>query len=146
MSDDAWVRRYLDYLAGPRRASPHTVTAYRADLADFCAFLERSGRALTDADHALLRRYLASLETRGLARSSMRRRATAVRSFYRFLLREAVVASNPGELLSLPRGPARLPRVLKRGEVGTVLESVQRRTEPPAPGPGAGPAEAPPEA
>ncbi|HVE93163.1 MAG TPA: tyrosine-type recombinase/integrase [Actinomycetota bacterium] len=141
MSDEALVARYLDYLGGPRKASPHTVTAYRGDLTDFTAFLDRSARSLRDADHSLLRRYLANMETRGLSRSSIRRRATAVRSFYRFLLREGVVESNPGELLSLPRGAMKLPRVLKRGEVGGILEHVQRRTEP---GPGQPPP--PPEA
>jgi len=123
------IDRYLAYLEGPRRASPHTVTAYRSDLEDFASFIERMDRAVTDVDHPLLRTYLANLETRGLRRTSIRRRASVIRRFYRFLEREEVVTSNPAELLVLPKGNARLPKVLKTVEVGRMLRVAQARTE-----------------
>ncbi len=68
---DLLIERYLAYLEGPRRASPHTVTAYRSDLEDFSAFIERMDRAVAEVDHPLLRTYLANLETRGLRRTSI---------------------------------------------------------------------------
>ncbi len=128
MDPGALRERFLAYLAGPRRASAHTVTAYRSDLEDFCAFCERLGRPLDELDHRGLRTYLANLETRGLARSSIRRRASAVRSFYRFLHRDGVVDRNPADLLSLPKGGSRLPKVLKPVEVGRMLEGADERT------------------
>lgn len=121
--------RYLAYLAGPRHASPHTVDAYRADLVDFFRFLNRLGRDPLNTDHATLRRYLANLDTRGLARTSIRRRAAALRGFFRFAQREGLVAANPAELLSLPRPRPRLPRVLKAAEVGHLLDAAGRVTE-----------------
>lgn len=127
---DERIERYLGYLAGPRRSSPHTVSAYRADLADLVEFLDRLGRDLAAVDHRVMRSYLANLSTRGFERTSIRRRAAAVRSFYRFLQREGVVASNPAELLSVPKPRARLPRVLKAVEVGRILDVATRRTEP----------------
>ena len=133
------VDRYIAYMAGPRRASPHTVDAYRRDLSDFCAFLERLGRDVGEVDHRTLRTYLANLETRGLSRTSIRRRASVVRRFYRFCEREGVVDANPAELLTLPKARARLPRVLKRAEVGRMLAGAERHLD------GAD-AEAPPEA
>lgn len=127
MDAGALRERFLAYLAGPRRASEHTVVAYRADLEDFCAFCERLGRSLDALDHRGLRAYLANLETRGFARSSIRRRASAVRSFYRFLHRDGVVERNPADLLSLPRSGSRLPKVLKPVEVGRILEGAEGR-------------------
>ncbi len=121
------VDRYIAYMAGPRRASVHTVDAYRRDLTDFCAFLERLDSDVTDVEHRVLRSYLANLETRGLSRSSIRRRASVVRRFYRFCEREGVVASNPAELLTLPKARSRLPRVLKRAEVGRMLAGAEDR-------------------
>jgi site-specific recombinase XerD len=121
------VDRYIAYMEGPRRASPHTVDAYRRDLTDFCGFLERLGRDVTDVDHKTLRTYLANLETRGLSRSSIRRRASVIRRFYRFCEREEVVGANPAELLTLPKAKTRLPRVLKRSEVGRMLAAAEDR-------------------
>ncbi len=133
-TDEGLVERYLSYMEGPRRASPHTVIAYRSDLGDFLGFAKRLGRPLTTIDHATLRSYLANLETRGLQRTSIRRRASVVRRFYRFLQREGDVETNPAELLVLPKGRSRLPRVLKAVEVGRVLGAAEeRRTKPDAP-------------
>jgi len=127
-SDAGLVHRYLAYLEGPRRASPHTVRAYTSDLEDLLAFCDRLGKRLADVDHKTLRSYLANLETRGLARTSIRRRASCVRRFYRFCEREGLVASNPAELLVLPKGRSRLPKVLKAAEVGRILSLAEERT------------------
>jgi site-specific recombinase XerD len=133
-TDEGLVERYLSYMEGPRRASPHTVAAYGSDLTDFIGFCKRMGRAVPDVDHAMLRTYLANLETRGLKRTSIRRRASVVRRFYRFLQREGDVGSNPAELLVLPKGRSRLPKVLKSVEVGRVLGTAEeRRTRKDAP-------------
>jgi integrase/recombinase XerC len=130
-SDWALVERYLSYLEGPRRASLHTVKAYRSDLTDLLVFCERMGRTLPDVDHPMLRSYLANLSTRGLVRSSIKRKASVVRRFYRFCEREGLVDANPAELLVLPKGRARLPRVLKAVEVGRVLSHAEGRTADP---------------
>lgn len=132
---DHVAERYLTYLAGPRRASAQTIRAYRQDLADYLGFLERLGSDFRDADHRTLRRYLANLDTRGLARATVRRRAACVRSFYRFCHREGVVVSNPAELLSLPKARSRLPRVLKQADVGAMLDAAAGRTAAGAPAP-----------
>jgi integrase/recombinase XerC len=127
VSDHALVERYLSYMEGPRRASPHTVRAYRSDLEDLLAFCERLGRSLASVDHPMLRSYLANLETRGLARISIKRRASVVRRFYRFCQREDLVSANPAELLVLPKARPRLPRVLKSVEVGRILGLAEDR-------------------
>jgi integrase/recombinase XerC len=127
-ADAGLVHRYLSYLEGPRRASPHTVRAYTGDLEDLLAFCDRLGKRLADVDHKTLRSYLANLETRGLARTSIKRRASTVRRFYRFCQREGLVESNPAELLVLPKGRSRLPKVLKSVEVGRVLNYAEEKT------------------
>lgn len=128
MDAGALVTRYLAYLEGPRRASPHTVAAYRNDLNDFVGFIERLRRPVEEVDHRTLRTYLANLETRGLQRTSIRRRASVIRRFYRFCEREGIVTSNPAELLTLPKGRSRLPKVLRGAEVGRVLRHAEART------------------
>ena len=66
------VAAFLEYLAAERRASPHTLRAYRADLAEFGAFLRRAGLSGPgEVDARTVRAYLASLHQRGLARTSI---------------------------------------------------------------------------
>ncbi len=134
-TDEGLIERYVSYMEGPRRASPHTVLAYRSDLVDLLGFCQRLSKPLLQVDHPTLRSYLANLDTRGLARATIKRRASVVRRFYRFLEREGFVSSNPAELLVLPKGRRRLPRVLKQVEVGRVLDVAEERTRTDAPTP-----------
>src|SRR5207247_2060453 len=72
--------------------------------------------SLLDADYPLLRRWLAHLGTRGFARTSVARKAAAIRSFYAWAGRRGLSPSNPASLLSHPSKPSRLPGVLKAAD------------------------------
>lgn len=126
MSDprpDHLIDDFCRHLGLERRLSPHTLTAYRRDLEGLESFLNRGGSRLADATHPLLRRWLAQLRTLGLARTTMARKAAAVRSFYSWATRRGRVDRNPALLLSSPKLPARLPSVLKAGEAADLVEA-----------------------
>jgi integrase/recombinase XerC len=72
----------------------------------------------------VLRRYLAYLTTRGLARSTIARKAASVRAYSRYLSRHDVIPSDPGRSLRAPKGGRRLPRVLRREEAADLLDTV----------------------
>ena len=102
--------------------SANTVEAYGRDVADFVTWAERarlSGPA--DVDHVVLRRYLAYLSTRRLARRSVARKAAALRRYFGWLRRTGAIASDPSRRLSAPRGEGRLPHVLKAEELEALL-------------------------
>ncbi|HXF57253.1 MAG TPA: site-specific integrase, partial [Actinomycetota bacterium] len=90
----------MDHLRAERALSEHTAQAYRADLQALAEFLARGGRGLLDADYPLLRRWLAHLTTRGYARTSVARKAAAVRAFYRWAHRRGLLEANPAALLA----------------------------------------------
>jgi integrase/recombinase XerC len=122
--DDArLVEAFLDHLRLERRLSPRTVEAYREDLTGLATFLRRGGVELSGATHALLRRWLAHLDTRGYARSSIARKAAAARSFYRFAVRRGLMAASPASTLASPKVPRRLPSVLKVAEAGDLVSA-----------------------
>ncbi len=102
------------------RRSPRTVDAYRRDLADLAAFLGTSPSTATLDD---LEAWLAELRGRGLASSSIARRAAAARTFYRQLLLLGLRADNPAAELALPRRTRRLPRSLSPAEVERLIEA-----------------------
>ena len=117
------IEEFVRHLALERRLSEHTVRAYEGDLRDLETFLHRQGKDLPAASHRELRRWLAQLTTRGMARSSISRKAAAVRSFYRFAHRRGLVRTNPATLLAGPKVPVLLPTVLKASEAGSLVEA-----------------------
>jgi len=115
---DPLVAGFLALLAA--RRSPRTVDAYGRDLADLAAFLGATpGDATTDD----LERWAADLRARGLATSSIARRVSAARSFYRHLVLLGVRGDNPAAELRLPRRHRKLPRSLSPGEVERLIEA-----------------------
>ena len=126
------VAAYLRNLRDARQLSPHTLTAYRRDLAEFTGFLtrrfERPEWQWSEVDRAALRAFLGELNRRGLARRSIARKLSAVRSFLRFLHREEVVAANPARAVRSPKLDRRLPGWLTRAEVESLFAAAELRS------------------
>ncbi|MFA5517340.1 MAG: tyrosine recombinase XerC [Desulfuromonadales bacterium] len=120
------IVRFDRHLNVERNVSEHTRRAYLQDLAQFHSFLTEelkwSGDDLPQrVDKLVLRRYLALLHKRH-KKSSIGRKLSALRSFFHFLVREGVVAVNPGELVATPRQEKYLPKVLSVDEAYNLIE------------------------
>jgi integrase/recombinase XerC len=121
------INQFLHYLATERNVSPHTLKAYASDLDQFREFVrgERGADAGTDAvDHLLIRRWLALLH-KDHRKSSIGRKLAAVRSFFKYLLREGMVRKNPAELVSSPKKEKKVPYHLNIDEVTALVEAPQ---------------------
>jgi site-specific recombinase XerD len=100
-----------------------TRTAYRRDVGAFAEWMARSGvTGPAGVDRMHLRRYLASLGTRRLARATVARKAAALRCYFAWLRRTGHLAEDPAKSLRAPSGRGRLPRVLSPGEITTLLD------------------------
>jgi tyrosine recombinase XerC len=116
------VEVFLAHLRDERGLAANTVAAYERDVVQFFRFAGRARVVDPGAvDALLLRRFLAQLRTRGLADSSVARKAAALRACFRLLARRGLVASNPAADLGAPRGARRLPVVLKQRQVEALL-------------------------
>jgi integrase/recombinase XerC len=120
---DAQIGRFLVYLEGERRASPHTLAAYSADLADYARFLHARGEAWDAVTRSTLRVYLAGLLAGGLGRRSCARRLSALRTFYRIMLRDGHIARDPLAGVRAPKGEARLPTFLTPEQAEGLLDA-----------------------
>jgi integrase/recombinase XerC len=108
-------------------ASPHTVEAYSADLAQLLQFLsppDAAPPAPAAIDLLILREWLAWLYGQKLDVVSIRRKLAAVRGLFRFLLREGVIQINAARLVRTPKAPKRLPEVPSAEQVNTLLDGV----------------------
>jgi integrase/recombinase XerC len=120
---------YLRHIEEGRQLSPHTVAAYRRDLGQFRTWLDtqREEWRWTDVDRLDLRSYLGHLNRRGLARRTVARKLSAIRTFYRWLHREGVVEANPARTLRSPRAGRKLPAWLTRSDVDRMFVLAENR-------------------
>jgi integrase/recombinase XerD len=114
---------FLAYLELERGLSRNTLQAYRSDLLQFRAFLDRRGLSAQQARHGDLAAFLSELASGPppAAAATLGRKVACLRSFYRHLRREGVIEHDPTAELRGPRKSQRLPRVLSRDEVGRLL-------------------------
>ncbi len=108
-----------------RDASPHTRRAYGTAVEQYLTWLDSmSGIDWTRPPRRTLRAYLAELDGRGLARSTISSRIAALRSFYRFARRQGWVAGDPWSAIVTPRRSSRLPRVMDVSDVERLLDAI----------------------
>jgi len=117
----------LDYLEGTRGRANLTLRAYRDILQEARAFLAKEWVEVSGDD---ARRLLYDLSKRGYARAHIRQHLSALRSFYRFLMREGGVVVNPMAALPLPKLERRLPRFLTIEQVDALLSAPLRMPRP----------------
>jgi integrase/recombinase XerC/integrase/recombinase XerD len=113
---------------GRRGAAEKTRRAYRVDLAQFAGWASERELEPASVDHRALRRYAASLSERGQAPATVARKLAALRGFFRTLVELGERADNPAELLSSPKRPQHLPRVLKPADVAALLNRIPATT------------------
>ena len=115
---------YIHHLEAERLASRYTVRNYTADLLGFFQFLGSTNiGSLDEIDKHALRNYLSHLMAQGYVKASIARKLSAIRSFYRYLLREGVLSTNPIEKGASPKQDKRLPAFLTQEEVKRLLEA-----------------------
>ncbi len=117
-----WITKFIRHLALERQLSPHTRSNYQRDLdalAKWCT--ERNLDDWNILTHADIRVMAATFHRRGLAPKSIARRLAAIRSFYRYLIREGVAGNNPADDVSAPKAAKRLPATMDVDQVGQLL-------------------------
>jgi integrase/recombinase XerC len=116
------VRRFERWLEGERRASPETRRAYLSDLASYASYLGEVGVALVPSSPTAVRGWLGR-EAATCGPTSIGRKLSTARSFYRFLVKERVATSNPARAVQAPRRPRKLPEVLPEADVAALLDA-----------------------
>ncbi len=114
---------YLGYLEATRRASEHTLAAYRRDLQRLASLLAEHGmQSAGDADVQALRQAVSALHRRGLSPRSIQRFLSACRGLFGYLIGRGVLTANPALGLQAPRGKRSLPAVLDVDQASLLLD------------------------
>jgi integrase/recombinase XerC len=134
------IGEFIRYLENERNASPHTCRAYRTDLEEARDFFRDQGLflspegdvALDRVDRLGIRKYLSFLYRRN-RKSSIARKLSSLRSFYRYLLREQLIAVNPAKSVSTPKREKTLPTTFTVDEAFRLMEAPGRSLSAAAP-------------
>ncbi|MBP7216050.1 MAG: tyrosine recombinase XerC [Candidatus Omnitrophica bacterium] len=118
---DRYIEKFIRYLEIEKNYSPHTILNYKLDLEDLFTFL--AGLDLGQVDYLMLRKYLAVLKEKQLGNRSINRRLSTLRSFFKFLVREGLLKTNPVVILSSPKLSRHLPAFMTEEEVTRLIES-----------------------
>ncbi len=118
-----WLERFHNHLAHERRMSPRTLESYQRDLRQIMAWCRGQGIAdWAELDQHQVRAYVAWRHRRGLSGKSLQRELSALRSLYRYLLREGAVNQNPAQGVRAPKSEQRLPATLDADQLAHLLD------------------------
>jgi integrase/recombinase XerD len=124
----ALIDQFLNHLLVEKGLSRASLEAYSHDLLRYAGFLEENGRSqVSEEDTPIILKHLIALRNAGLGARSRARHLVSVRGFYRFLLQEKILASDPAKLVELPKTTMKLPDVLRVEEVQRLLNAPDTR-------------------
>ncbi len=115
------IDAFCDSLRVERNASAHTIRAYHIDLDDYARWTERAKLDAFSIGYRGIRRYLGELDRARYARTTINRRISALRSFYRWLESTNQIEENPASVIMGPKTSKRLPRVISAPEMARLL-------------------------
>src|SRR4030067_3575601 len=125
-----FTEEFVRHISLERNLSSHTIRNYYSDLSQFFGYLttvlKKDTLLLEDLrkiDHTIIRGFLSTLYDKGLSKSSIARKISAIRTFFNFMCREGNLVNNPGKIVSTPKRGMTLPRFLSVDEAARLMGS-----------------------
>ncbi len=119
------IDSFLNFLEYEKNSSALTIKSYREDLLSFLNYLkieEPQIKKIKDIDSFSIFSYLSYLSRKGIGKRSMQRHLSTLRSFFKYLLKEEKIKTNPASAVPMPKFVRPLPRVLQKEEILKILE------------------------
>jgi site-specific recombinase XerD len=121
------LKHFVKYMRYERNLSPETIVDYTADVTLLGAFVTPPGEKpmnLAKIDHGVLREFVSYLYGKNLEKASIARKLAALRTFFKFCIREGYATQNPARMVPTPKLPRRVPRVQTAEEMAGFLDSL----------------------
>lgn len=121
------IEKFLEYLVYEKNFSKHTITSYRNDLEQFAAYLKHTYELEKpeEASSSMIRSWMAGLMQEKISARSIVRKASALRTYYRYLLREGVITATPMAKVNTPKMPSRLPVFVTQKDIDKLFHSIE---------------------
>ena len=121
------VESFMRYIRYEKNYSSHTVISYENDLKQFRDFVERETGSFdpTIVDRDIVRNWMVALSSDGIAVSSVKRKLSALRSFFKYLKKEGKITESPLCLISLPKAGKKLPVFVREDQMDCLIDDVE---------------------
>jgi integrase/recombinase XerD len=115
------VKAYVTYLAGEKGFSLNTIDAYEGDIKQFVTFLAAQNKQIEEVRENDITSYVQHLGQPGIASTTLARKISSLKSFFRFLIEEQIVNEDPTVIIDPPHIVRKLPSVLEADEIEQIL-------------------------
>jgi integrase/recombinase XerC len=121
------LNNFIDHISHEKKLSPHTSLAYQNDLLQFSRFLENevSDGELLNANHLSVRSWIAQLMDTGVSARSVNRKLSSLKSFYKYLLKNGIITTNPLQKVQGPKIPKKLPVFVDESQMEKLFEGIE---------------------
>ena len=121
------TEKFIEYLEFTKRCSSHTVTAYRKDLAQFSNYIKNEFdiENVTEADYQMIRMWLVNMMENNITARSVNRKISALKSLYKYLIREDIIEENPMNKVISPRMPKKLPVFIEKDKIELLFKQIE---------------------
>jgi len=119
--------QFLSFLKNEKRYSPLTLTAYKTDLEQFSSFLADSYEInnISEVEHQMIRSWIVSLIEKEISNRSVNRKISSLKSYYKFLIRQDIVESNPMQKIISPKSSKRLPVFVEKKSMSSLFDEIE---------------------
>jgi integrase/recombinase XerD len=114
--------QYESYLIDERSVSPNTLECYMRDIKQYKAYIDSMGVDIHGVEQSLIEDYIHAMEEEGTSSSTILRKLSSIRSYYRFLIQKNMISQDPTENLEGPKNKRKLPNILTISEINRLME------------------------
>jgi integrase/recombinase XerC len=120
---DQYINQFLKFLEVEKNASPHTTKNYGSDLKEFFVFIKNT--PVREIDYLTIRSFLAHLKEKEALKSTISRKLACLKSFFKYLTRENIIAMSPANDIATPKRDRHLPEFLEEREIENLIETTK---------------------
>ena len=130
MEIDNAIEEFINFIRVERQYSNHSITAYAKDLSELAIYIdeEKLGSDIKVVDFYVLRGFITTLYDKELSKSSIERKISTLKSFFKFLYRRGIIEDNPARMLKFPKKEKYLPNVFNVDDIFTLLDLPDKST------------------
>ncbi len=124
-----YIEEFIKYLEVQKNYSPNTILNYRKDLDEYYDFLNDNNYSFNDMDYKKCTNYLLFLDKKNLKKTSISRRLSSLRTFYKYLVLNSVLETNPFNLVSSPKKEKRMPKFINYSSIDEIFNVPNIKTK-----------------
>ena len=124
------LSEFLNHLKYDRNYSDQTITSYQSDIEKFLSFIYKEDILMDQVDVIVIRNFLTDELNNGISKRSCKRRLSALKQFYDYMVKEGILSNNPFIFVNGPKTETKYPHALYKDQIEEIIEGCKKRNDP----------------